>query len=272
LNPFDDKVAVRVHCPKCGALDWFEWKFLGKLTDPVCGHTWYVGSGFYIAMQLRAIVKTSARYAKHGTQGPSGEGAWIGKILGAFGSLVFGFCIRLEGAAFMIPIQAVVGLCQPNKEKSEVVSRSVVVGVFALTVGVGVFLLAAGGGGFRAVHNSISPAGSSPLILAVLDLPDNAPNSQKILGRWISTAGEDLVQPEFFANGRMREMSESGGGGPNGRAGKYVFIDESNVNVDGWVGPIALQITNREMTWVFPNGMSLSFRLLRRGNEHLAGQ
>src|ERR1022692_3300555 len=61
LNPFDDKVAVRVACPKCGDIDWFEWKFLGKLTDPVCGHTWYVGSGFYTVMQMRAIVKTSTR-------------------------------------------------------------------------------------------------------------------------------------------------------------------------------------------------------------------
>jgi uncharacterized protein YecT (DUF1311 family) len=142
LNPFDDKVAVRVHCPKCGALDWFEWKFLGKLTDPVCGHTWYVGSGFYTLMQIRAIVKTTTRFAKQGTKGGcGGQGAWIGKIIGAIGALVFGFCIRLEAAAFMIPIQAIVGLCQPNKTRSEVVSRSIVVGVFVVAAGIGIYAL-----------------------------------------------------------------------------------------------------------------------------------
>src|ERR1035437_6847619 len=141
LNPFDDKVAVRVHCPKCGGLDWFEWKFLGKLTDPVCGHTWYVGSGFYAAMQIRAIFQTSARFAKHGTKGASGEGAWIGKILGWFVSLVFGFCIRLEAAMIIIPIQALVGLCQPNKEKSEIVGRSIAVGVYAVAAGIGLYEL-----------------------------------------------------------------------------------------------------------------------------------
>src|SRR4051794_726761 len=51
LNPFDDKIAVRLSCPECGDVDWFEWKFLGKLTDSVCGHTWYAGSGLYTAMQ-----------------------------------------------------------------------------------------------------------------------------------------------------------------------------------------------------------------------------
>jgi hypothetical protein len=53
LNPFDDKVAIKTVCPNCGALDWFEWKFLGRLRDPVCGHTWYVGSGAYAVMQVR---------------------------------------------------------------------------------------------------------------------------------------------------------------------------------------------------------------------------
>jgi uncharacterized protein YecT (DUF1311 family) len=195
VNPFDDKVAVRVHCPKCGAPDWLEWKFLGKLTDPVCGHTWYVGSGFYTAMQIRAIFRTSARYAKHGTQGPSGEGAWIGKILGAFGSLVFGFCIRLEGAAFMIPIQAIVGLCQPNKEKSEVVSRSIVVGVFAVAAGIGIY----------ALHQTIKPLPAIPRQTTVMAVPsqqvtqvqDAAAPSQQVTEIQNNNDKKAIVRPSF---------------------------------------------------------------------------
>jgi hypothetical protein len=83
---------------------------LGKLTDPVCGHTWYVGSGLYTLQQVRAIFQLANKLAKHSTQGISGEGAWMGKMLGWFCGLVCGFCIRLEAAAFMIPIQAIVRL------------------------------------------------------------------------------------------------------------------------------------------------------------------
>ena len=271
LNPFDDKVAIRLRCPKCGDTDWFEWKFLGKLTDPICGHSWYAGSGLYCLMQLRAVLAAGGKLSKHMSSGTSGgEGAWIAKAMGWILGLIFGISFRLAFGVLMIPIQAMVGLCQPKKEKAEIVNRSMVVGVFVLAAGVCAFLLATGSGGFRAPHTSISPAGSSPLIPTILDVPDDAPNNQKILGRWISAPGEDMVQPEFFANGRMREMSESAGGGPNGVAGRYEFTDESHVKVDGWDGPIALQITGREMTWVFSNGMSLSFRLLRRGKEHLA--
>jgi len=139
LNPFDDKVAVRIHCPNCGALDWFEWRFLGKLTDTVCGHTWYVGSGFYTAMQIRAIFQTSARFAKHGTKGASGEGAWIGKIIGGFVSLVFGFCIRLEAAIIMIPIQALAGLCQAKKSSSEIATRVAVLAVTLAGLAIGAY-------------------------------------------------------------------------------------------------------------------------------------
>src|SRR5687768_15241873 len=67
LNPFDDKVAIRIACPKCQDIDWFEWKFLGKLTDPVCGHTWYVDTGTYTGQQLRATGEAAKKWAKYMT-------------------------------------------------------------------------------------------------------------------------------------------------------------------------------------------------------------
>ena len=65
INPFDDKVAIKTVCPNCGALDWFEWKFLGRLTDAICGHSWYAGSGTYTLMQIRAAFAAGGKGAKY---------------------------------------------------------------------------------------------------------------------------------------------------------------------------------------------------------------
>lgn len=139
LNPFDDKVAVRIHCPNCGALDWFEWRFLGKLTDPVCGHAWYAGSGFYTIMQIRAAFAAGGRFTKHLTTGISGEGAWIAKALGWFIGTTVGLAIRLEFGVAMIPIQALAGLSQPKKTTADIATRVVALAVFALAVGIGAY-------------------------------------------------------------------------------------------------------------------------------------
>ena len=97
VNPFDDKVAIKTVCPSCGALDWFEWKFLGRLTDPVCGHCWYVGPGTYSAMQVRAAFAAGGKGAKYLTSGVSGgEGAWIGKAMGWFMGVLLGLGIGLS--------------------------------------------------------------------------------------------------------------------------------------------------------------------------------
>src|SRR5947209_7647019 len=90
LNPLDGKVAVRTQCPRCGAIDWFEWKFLGKLADPVCGHAWYAGSGTYTSRQISAISEMSGKFIKYMNHDVSGEGAWIAKVLGGFTGVVFG--------------------------------------------------------------------------------------------------------------------------------------------------------------------------------------
>jgi hypothetical protein len=248
LNPFDDKVAVRMACPKCGDTDWFEWKFLGKLTDPVCGHTWYVGSGFYTLMQIRAIVKTSTRFAKQGTKGGSGgQGAWIGKILGWFVSLVFGFCIRLEAALFAIPIQAIAGLCQPNKERAEVVSRSIVVGVFVVAAGIGIF----------ALHQATKPLPAMPRPTSVMAVLPQQPLSSAggtsgrraaitgnaLLGRWAAVNNPDaqsgtenvvesgLVPQQVFLSGN-RVLEKSYGAGDPGEPYPWRILDSTHIQID----------------------------------------
>src|ERR1017187_5368743 len=55
--------------------------------------------------------------------------------------LILGIAFRLEIGVLMIPIQAIVGLCQPNKEKPEIVSRSIIIGVFAVAAGIGIYAL-----------------------------------------------------------------------------------------------------------------------------------
>lgn len=141
LNPFDDKVAIKTVCPNCGALDWFEWKFLGRLKDPVCGHSWYAGSGTYAVMQIRAAFAAGNKGAKYFTSGVSGEGAWIAKAMGWFMGVTLGLGIRLEFGVLMIPIQALAGLCQAKKTTSEVVTRVVVFAVTLAGLGIGFYYI-----------------------------------------------------------------------------------------------------------------------------------
>ncbi len=105
LNPFDDKVAIKTVCPNWGALDWFEWKCLGRLKDPICDGTWYVGSGAYATIQIPAAFGAGSRFTKYLTSGISGEGAWIAKAMAWFIGTILGISIRLEFRLLMIPIQ-----------------------------------------------------------------------------------------------------------------------------------------------------------------------
>ena len=134
LNPFDDEIAVRTWCPNCGDTDWFEWKFLGKLTDPICGYTWYAGSGMYTMRQIRAIFGMAKKMVKYLSHGASGEGAWIARVLGGFVGVVVGIAFRLPFAMIMIPIQAIVRLSTqksagssstaPESDRAKAKSRS----------------------------------------------------------------------------------------------------------------------------------------------------
>jgi uncharacterized protein YqgC (DUF456 family) len=140
INPFDDKVAIKTVCPNCGALDWFEWKFLGRLTDPICGQSWYVGLGTYTGMQIRAAFAAGGKGARYFTSGVSGgEGAWIGRALGWFMGVLLGLGIRLEFGILMIPIQALAGLFQTKKTTSDMVTRLVVLVVTLGGLGIGIY-------------------------------------------------------------------------------------------------------------------------------------
>jgi Tfp pilus assembly protein PilF len=148
VNPFDDKVAIKTVCPHCGALDWFEWKFLGRLTDAICGHSWYAGSGTYTLMQIRAAFAAGGKGAKYMTSGLSGgQGAWIGKGMGWFIGVLLGLGIRLEFGVLMIPIQAFAGLFQAKKTTSDMVTRLVVLVVTLGGLGIGIYK----------IHNALPP-------------------------------------------------------------------------------------------------------------------
>jgi hypothetical protein len=191
LNPFDDKVAIKTVCPNCGALDWYEWKFLGKLTDPFCGHTWYAGSGTYSLMQLRAAFQAGSRFTKYLTSGISGEGAWIAKALGWVMGSLLGIGIRLEFGLLMTPIQAIVGLCQPQKSKADIISRSIFVGIFVVALGVFAYEIQQG--------TRVQPVITQQA--RVIQGSNNAPPRQKnvrapqvaILGKWYPTESVPLA-------------------------------------------------------------------------------
>lgn len=127
----DDKIAVRVLCPGCGDVDWFEWKFLGKLTDQVCGHSWYVGTGTYARQQLRAVIQSGGKMAKELTRGVAAQKSLldrlVGKLVGGFGGVVIGIAFRLPFAIIMVPIQAVVRI-SVSKRGSPVSAKSAVSG------------------------------------------------------------------------------------------------------------------------------------------------
>ncbi|HEX3747049.1 MAG TPA: hypothetical protein VHW09_24100 [Bryobacteraceae bacterium] len=119
-NRFSKKTAVKTNCPNCGVLDWFEWKFLGRLTDPVCGYTWFAGSGTYAWMQLRASLLSGAETARYFTSELSGQSEIMASVFKGLGWLlgaVLGTFIRLEVGLPMVPIQAVVGLCHDRDKK-----------------------------------------------------------------------------------------------------------------------------------------------------------
>lgn len=123
VNPFDEKVAIRTLCPKCGDTDWFEWRLFGKLTDPVCGYTWYVATGTYTGRQLRASFDSAKRWTKHMSSGGSGADAMIGRIFGLiYGSMV-GLIFRLPFGLLMIPIQAAVRAAALRAKTSEAATK-----------------------------------------------------------------------------------------------------------------------------------------------------
>lgn len=101
-------------CPKCKASGAFKWHFLGKLSHPDCGRSWFVGPCEYIVAQLKAVFRTGGEIAGSAISDAEkkGESGFAGMIFG----FLMGVMIRLPFAILMIPIQAVVSLCQSNKD------------------------------------------------------------------------------------------------------------------------------------------------------------
>jgi hypothetical protein len=126
-------------------------------------------------------------------------------------------------------------------------------------------------------HTPTSPASASvprggprdPLPATSKDyrISESDSNAKKILGRWISESALAL-EPEFFADGSKRELHESNGGGINGIPGRYEFLDESHVQMDGNVVNIVFSDTSH-MTWTFPDGIRAPFRLRYRRSQHM---
>ena len=96
---------------------------MGRLTDPICGHSWYVDPGTYAGMQLRSTFTAGNKGAKYLNSGVSGEGAWIGKTMGWFTGVMLGSAFRLAFGLVLIPIQALLGLFQPKAAASETVAN-----------------------------------------------------------------------------------------------------------------------------------------------------
>jgi choline-glycine betaine transporter len=56
--------------------------------------------------------------------------------MGWFIGTILGIAIRLEFGVLMIPVQAIVGLCQPHKNQAEIVSRIVAIATVAAALGI----------------------------------------------------------------------------------------------------------------------------------------
>ena len=104
-------------CPKCGGAGAFKWHFLGKLRHPNCGWSWYVSPGTYIGAQLKGIFRTGMEIGGDVLADSEGKGE-SGGCLGAVFGFIMGVCFRLPFALLMMPIQAIVSLCQKKPGSS----------------------------------------------------------------------------------------------------------------------------------------------------------
>lgn len=105
-------------CPNCNAVGAYKWHFLGKLSHPDCGWSWYVGPGAYTGAQLKAVFRTGMNLSAEAYGDAEKKGEKAGGCLGAVFSFILGICFRLPFALIMIPIQAIVSLSQ-NKPESQ---------------------------------------------------------------------------------------------------------------------------------------------------------
>jgi hypothetical protein len=87
-------------------------------------------------MQVRAAFGAGSRFTEYLTSGISGEGAWIAKAMGWFIGTILGIAFRLEFGLLMVPVQAIVGLCQPHKSQAEIVRRIIAIATVTASLGI----------------------------------------------------------------------------------------------------------------------------------------
>lgn len=96
-------------CQSCGASGHFRWHFLGRMSHPGCGWSWYADPGTYIVEQFRRSFRAGMEVGADAAS--DSRGGASGCLGGLFGFLI-GSITRLTFAVFLLPVQAVVSLTQ----------------------------------------------------------------------------------------------------------------------------------------------------------------
>lgn len=91
-------------------------------------------TGSYIGHQIAQIFHTGTRAAAgiDSEAKKKGESNWMANILG----FLFVAIARAMAAVVLIPVHAILALCQPKQAKSDIVPRVIVLAAFALAIGV----------------------------------------------------------------------------------------------------------------------------------------
>lgn len=101
---------VKEACPKCGTSGFYKHHFLGKLTHPDCGCSWYMSPGTYIGTQLKSVFRAGRDIG--GDMAMDAEKKGEKGIFEMLFGFIMGAAFRLPFAVIMIPIQSIVSLSQ----------------------------------------------------------------------------------------------------------------------------------------------------------------
>ena len=126
LSPFTSHT-----CPRCGRSGHFRIHFLGRLKHPgTCGWEGFMKTGSYIGHQIAQIFHTGTRAAAAmDTEAKKkGESNWAVNILG----FLFIAIARAMAAVVLVPVHAILALCQPKQERTDTVVRGIVLAVYAV--------------------------------------------------------------------------------------------------------------------------------------------
>src|SRR5207244_2536926 len=107
--------------------------FSSAMIHAACDYTFYVSSGKYLGMQLRAAFGAGKKYAKElNSKVSDGEGALLAKTLGWVIGISIGMGVRLEFGVLMLPIQAIAALSHPSRHSSGIGIRISVLAIWSL--------------------------------------------------------------------------------------------------------------------------------------------